>query len=435
MLDSYFQKIVASEDSDCFIIRELVSEGDIHTLEAMKLVSTLSEKEHKEIIASDLTYSTQCLYKSLYEFENYEEAIEFIMNAKDRIIEGEVFSRSIDTLKTTNPLMNNTIKDILSKYESSYALKNTISPLDWFESSEIVNIYLHEDSERDTKSCYHEYLLSCLFNIFKYDNFSDYSRNQNSISKYYKNESEYKKYNLVSLNKKREYLCVLNKARIYDHTNDKTFFLQATPKALSDLLVELYKKKLITTLSFRLKDGCIKNGINKDDELIHEVQRGKTFSKINIGNEILPNMLSDKNYKNLFFISFSLNDITFEEIEEQPQNYKGTLVTQVIHLMFSSIHNVNTITHIDHEYVFYTPEQLETRKNKSSIKGDAYPRIKTFKADGCNIPLMYQCNVKWKEIDYVERKCKDVEMEIPFIQFVLESYFVHKELIKEFLEC
>ena len=56
------------------------------------------------------------------------------------------------------------------------------------------------------------------------------------------------------------------------------------------------------------------------------------------------------------------------------------------------------------------------------VKGEGWKRVKTFKIDRSTIPMDYQCKM-YKD---------DKEVLVPFIFFVLNNYFEHKELLEEY---
>ena len=65
----------------------------------------------------------------------------------------------------------------------------------------------------------------------------------------------------------------------------------------------------------------------------------------------------------------NLPEITFEELCEHESTFNGSTITQVIHLSYLNKGNETVITHIDHEFVFYSKSDYEKRKVNSDIKG------------------------------------------------------------------
>ena len=88
------------------------------------------------------------------------------------------------------------------------------------------------------------------------------------------------------------------------------------------------------------------------------------------------------------------------------------IITNLIHLEIETIDNEEFITHLDHEFIFYTLDEYEKKINKHSNKG--FKKIKTFKIDNSRIPLKYNY--------------KDTPILIYFIMELLDN----KELITEY---
>ena len=103
---------------------------------------------------------------------------------------------------------------------------------------------------------------------------------------------------------------------------------------------------------------------------------------------------------------------------------EDAIVTQMIHMQIEGIF----ITHLDHEYIFYDLDEYEKRLTNYRIKGQAQKRIKTFKIDRSRIPLDYSCNIL--RINENGRE----KIVVPFIYFVLNAYFEHKDLLSEYFQ-
>ena len=122
--------------------------------------------------------------------------------------------------------------------------------------------------------------------------------------------------------------------------------------------------------------------------------------------------------------------MTFEELCRNEENYNDSIITQVVHLQYKKDNENTTITHIDHEFIFYTPEEYALRKGNASIKGTNLKRLKSFKIDNAKIPIDYICD---RDINiYNSEKPETRHERVPFLVFVLKSYFKHKELIDEY---
>ena len=98
----------------------------------------------------------------------------------------------------------------------------------------------------------------------------------------------------------------------------------------------------------------------------------------------------------------------------------------MIHLQYKTEDNETYITHLDHEYIFYTIEEYEKRLGEYNQKGTAKRRMKSFKIDQARIPFNYQCKIYKKDNSGSENEL--------FLYFVLDSYFKHKDLLKEYFQ-
>lgn len=146
---------------------------------------------------------------------------------------------------------------------------------------------------------------------------------------------------------------------------------------------------------------------------LEEMERGQRFS-LNLHQ--LPNisMLYDgANYDNRLYVKYSERDcsLTFEELDDNFKIVDEYIRTQVIHMQFFKDDEKYYICHLDHEYIYYTPDEYEKRKTDPAQKGK---KIKTFKIDNARIPIAYKTNG------------------IFFLYFILDNYLKHKKLLREY---
>lgn len=107
--------------------------------------------------------------------------------------------------------------------------------------------------------------------------------------------------------------------------------------------------------------------------------------------------------------------ITFEEILEDGYQDQNNYVTQVVHMQFVKVDGKEYITHIDHEYVFYSEDEIKEKRINLRIKGNARKRYKTFKIDDARIPFVNEANSN-------------------LLYKVLICYFTKGELIDEYFK-
>jgi hypothetical protein len=115
------------------------------------------------------------------------------------------------------------------------------------------------------------------------------------------------------------------------------------------------------------------------------------------------------------WVKASDSDLTFEELIQDFVIEGDYIVTQVVHLEYSKMNGVDLISHIDHEYIYYTVDQYEKRQTDPNQKGEARSRIKTFKVDDASIPFTLP-DGRW------------------FLYIVLERHFQNTALIQEYFQ-
>ena len=261
------------------------------------------------------------------------------------------------------------------------------------------------------------------------DRFSDYSFRQPLIDSLYRGffdkSSAYEKWGLIPIDNERVLFAFDDPVRIYDKSINRTIFIKLS-RPLALVFEELINNHSINQISLRGLDNRIYEGENHLSTICEAVEKGMIFS---LDLENLPpitKLYNDGNYSDSLWILSDSHSITFEELCDNFCTYEDAIVTQMIHLE----HDTDCITHIDHEYIFYSIEEYEQRIHNPYIKGNVRKRVKTFKIDNSSIPLSYLCRM------YKKTNKELIEIDIPFLYFVLNEYFEHKELLEEyFSDC
>lgn len=178
-------------------------------------------------------------------------------------------------------------------------------------------------------------------------------------------------------------------------------------------LIEFKKIGKITDLALRPDYHSTEDKLGLS-LLTEAVERGNTFSLNNFGSNSITKLYSH-NYDDQLWIKIEGNNITFEEFMENFITYGNSIVTQVVHAEYKKDSEGLFITHIDHEFIFYTEDEYMARRTDYLQKGGANKRFKTFKVDNSKIPV----------IDALDDN---------FFLFVLEESFVHKDLLQEYFD-
>lgn len=240
--------------------------------------------------------------------------------------------------------------------------------------------------------------------------------------------SQFGKYGIVPIDQNRK-LIPIDPPRIYDESIYKTFSIKNIPIYLVEQFSKMMSEGMIIDLAVRLKNepGC--NGKMDSAYLAEAFERGKQFDLVNLGNYSVSKLYSNK-YEDSLWVVIEPEDITFEELCDDFESYEDMIVTQVVHLQYKRVDDVFYITHLDHEYIFYTMEEYTIRMSDVKQEGTAQTRIKSFKIDNSRIPFDYMCEVHRRDD---EGNDLPVEKE-QFLCYVLECYFKHKDLLVEYFE-
>lgn len=276
-----------------------------------------------------------------------------------------------------------------------------------------------------------------LYLYYSFDNYNNQRKHTfcsdlNELEAVYKNlldkQDQFSKYGILPINDERE-LLPINPPRIYDKIINKTFFTKNVPLDLLKKISDMLTSGIVKDFSVRLFNEPGYNGKLHHQYVAEELERGKRFDFVDLGDYSVSRLYS-KEYEDCMWIVIDPPNITFEELCKNFEIYNEMIVTQVIHLQYEKEEDYVYITHLDHEYVFYTIDEYENRMKNATQKGTAKTRMKSFKIDNSKIPFDYRCEVMRKDENGNDLTQKDEQ----FLCYVLECYFVHKDLLKEYFQ-
>ncbi len=224
-------------------------------------------------------------------------------------------------------------------------------------------------------------------------------------------DNQYNKYGLLTISDEFDLVNVQYNPMLYHKKVESFIRFDEVSKNLFYKLIELKSRGEIINLALRPDYHCAEDKLGLS-YLTEEVERGITFSLENFERDSITKLYSN-NYDNQLWINIENANITFEEFLDNFIVYKESIVTQVIHAEYTVTNGDIYITHIDHEFIFYTLEEYEKRKSNPNQKGEARTRFKTFKIDDSKIPVTDAHSNN-------------------FFLFVLEEYFINKDLIQEY---
>jgi hypothetical protein len=231
-----------------------------------------------------------------------------------------------------------------------------------------------------------------------------------------KNSRQYSKYKLINIDDNFE-IKTSNVTKVYDKRLKTHLIINEISHNFLSLLKKLKDKGTISSLSLRPEYDIVGEDLLDISVILEEVECGKKFSFQDLSNPVVSKLYSRNNYDDNLWINIDSKNITFEEFLEdfQIDEKDNCIITQVVHLEYVDNSEGSFITHIDHEYIFYTLDEYEKRKTNHEQKGECKKRYKTFKVDDSKIPF------ELEDGDF-------------FLYIVLDEYFKNKELLHEYFE-
>ena len=276
-----------------------------------------------------------------------------------------------------------------------------------------------------------------LYLYYAFDNYdyirkNRYNSDTSSLTATYENifnkQSQFGKYGIVPIDQHRT-LLPIDPPRIYDRSVDKTFFTKNIPLHLLKKLSEMMSKGMVSDLAVRLLNEPGYKGKMSCEYLAEALERGEQFDFVNLGSYSVSKLYSTK-YEDCLWVVIDPENIIFEELCEDFETFENMVVTQVVHLQYKNLAGEICITHLDHEYIFYTLDEYGKRMRDVTQKGTAKQRMKSFKIDNSKIPFDFRCEISRKDEDGNDLP---VEKE-QFLCYVLECYFKHKDLLSEYFQ-
>lgn len=257
---------------------------------------------------------------------------------------------------------------------------------------------------------------------------SDIDRLKAIYDSIFDKHSQFRSYGLVPVDQHRVLLPV-DPPRIYDCLVNKTFFTKNVPLHLLETLSDMKNRGVIQDLAVRLMNESGYEGKMYCEYLQEGLERGEQFDLANLGSYSISKLYSTQ-YEDCLWVVIDPRNITFEELCEDFESIEDMIVTQVVHLEYETSVGGTYITHLDHEYIFYTIEEYEKRIHDVTQKGEAKTRMKSFKIDNSKIPFDFRCEINSKDDNGNERPLQKEQ----FLCYVIDSYFKHKDLLNEYFQ-
>ena len=360
-------------------------------------------KKHKYRIEKNLD-NLNIMKKEILENDEF-----IVQEKKTKIWNEEVHKKSIKELENLYKEINrdNIYKFIIEEYNES---------IEGYKLTEkITKVFNQEDY------LYANILELLLKEIYKEEeSYYEINEKNNRLKETYEfidEDEQYKKYGLLKLNSNRNLeKPMLNLSSYYIYDNRKGY-IELDSRIPYEVLIKLYclkQENLIVDLSLRA--NYYKRIVENRRILIKEERAfGKYFSFENLKN-LIPTKLYSTVTNNSLWINIKNGSITFEELLDDFEvgNKEEFIRTQVIHCEYFEDEEEFYISHIDHEYIFYSLDEYEERVKNIEQKGNIKKKLKTFKVDNSRIPFI---------IDNEN-----------ILLFFLNQYFKSKDLLLEYFQ-
>ncbi|MBV0882139.1 hypothetical protein KTQ42_22950 [Noviherbaspirillum sp. L7-7A] len=371
------------------LLGEIIPEF-ITTLETEEIKASILEAQKEKI-----TTRLDCLYKDLENTPGSFYEIQ-IQNDENRILE---------------------LSMSLLKEEAHSIFDEVVSSV----------LQANKKSSNQTKANYVcTYYLAILYKKFKSDvikaeKYSPAQKTESKLFRYYKSldvdlketDRQFAKYDLLSISSSEQIISGLPN-RIFDNKNNSQFLIDI-PEAILDIFAFLLKSEAIKNISFLVECEVVFQtsmqyfillGNEKPKcpvflvDFLNDVRDGQAIrevvKKADTPNIFPPHVLAgrfyDTNNDSAWYFIDSRN-IYFEEISSDPEVFDDCVVTQLIHIEYFIRSDQMLLAHIDHEYIFYSYDEFDKRLKDFSQKGSARKRIKTFKIDNSEIPIIAEGDV------------------------------------------
>ncbi|MBK5374375.1 hypothetical protein JFT81_06990 [Pseudomonas sp. TH43] len=223
-------------------------------------------------------------------------------------------------------------------------------------------------------------------------------------------DAQYSKYHLYSATENTELLIGIPN-RIFDPQRPLQLFIENTPEHVLWLFERLRNEGLIKDLALLASNDVL---IETDKHIfvtlgyeivtvpltMHNLPRQpdgavlrtvlRKSSSPNDRTAVSPSVsfFYGPDSEDKIWCSITADSMTFEEIAHVPELLEDCAVTRMIHLEYFIDGGRLFVSHIDHEFIFYTHEEFDLRADDFSQKGNARKRLKTFKIDRSAIPFI-----------------------------------------------
>lgn len=228
------------------------------------------------------------------------------------------------------------------------------------------------------------------------------------------NDKQFRKYALLSVFPENLKYGTYD-SYVFDSRIKGTFLINKLSPSVTEMLIYYTEENFLSEVAVLPIGRSFESGEDRNSLLHEHLEFGNYFDFSKFKN-VKATKLTSKNYDDSLWILIDSGNMTFEELLDNFEvNDDDEVVTQVIHLEYEAIGELITITHLDHEFIYYSIEEYEKRVQNYRQKGNASKRQKTIKIDGSRIP-------------FIDNQGQSL------LYTFLKSYIVNSELVDEYFQ-
>lgn len=365
----------------------------------------------------DITRSYGCIVDNFLNDESEEKNILHDLETKIEDTEFKSFfmsKKKILLKKEEKNLINKIIKstppDIISLLQLKLNIEQqNYSFIDWKNHYESQIKALEFLARKKAKSTL--FFLQDLYDSYFLDKFKNGENSQ--FEEYYKNDDRnilgtenYRKYGLIQCTSD----FILKDGlppKIEDTKRSTHLLVEYIPTSFVTYLMN-EKKSFEFDLALRPNYDICDDGLRNISLLLESTIHWNDYE---YGLKKIPpvtKFYDDKKHNDFIVIQNDSEGVTFEEILEDFDIIdEDIVVTQGVHFIYKD----NTISHLDHEFFFYSSDDFLNKEKDLRQKGTARKRFKTFKIDNAKIPFEEEAekNIVYKTLHTFFKKHKLID--------------------------
>ncbi|HFK7970748.1 TPA: hypothetical protein ACG0J3_002194 [Escherichia coli] len=360
--------------------------------------------------------------------EMYSKVIPFSRNYLSHVLKCLISNEgTLNSYNSFKSLHENELSDFNSEISSFNNLKNIEEVECYFRAKFMGNelSFLNQDNaalnEDEFKTFFFHYKVFDF--IFHYNNYMSnkinslsYASVNDEVYNLYKEhcidlksvDKQFDKYQVIEKNKSLELISSKDGSYLIDDRIPGYCLNITIDYDLLKVIEELINSNSIVKISFKV------TSISTSQVAMEDFDRG---GPLELDVKGIPDISSfySENYQDKLIIKHDsvMKEITFEELRDDFYMINDSVVTQVVHLKYDIHDKEYFINHLDHELIVYSLEEYDDKIKDIKGKGSK-GKIKSFKIDESKIPFFYKSNKGY------------------FLYQVLDAYFNHKDLLREY---